>query len=73
MLGRPGLKKLVPPILSAEAQNMVMHVTMGGDKHRKNTTDAYVTTYWIYKHKLTFTTGDKLREACLLVCNLLLH
>ncbi len=29
----PGLKKLVPPILSAEAQNMVMHVTPGGDKH----------------------------------------
>ncbi len=65
----PGLKKLVPPILSAEAQNTVMHVTLGSDKHRKNTTNAYVTTYWIYKHKLTFTTGNKLREVCLLVCN----
>jgi hypothetical protein len=63
----PGLKKLVTPIFSAEAQNMVMHVTLGGDKHRKNTIDAYVTTYWIYKHKLTFTTGDKLREVCVCI------
>ncbi len=31
----PGLKKLVPTILSAEAQNMVMHVTLGGNRHRK--------------------------------------
>jgi hypothetical protein len=58
----PGLKKLIPPTLSAQAQNMVMHMTLGGDKHRKNTVDAYVTAYWVYKHKLAFTTGDKLRE-----------
>jgi hypothetical protein len=67
----PALKKLSPPILSAEAQNMVMHMTLGGDKHRKNTVDAYVTAYWVYKHKLAFTTGDKLREVrpeLLLLC-----
>ena len=58
----PGLKKLSPPILSAEAQNLVMHMTLGGDNHRKNTVDAYITAYWVYKHKLAFTTGDKLRE-----------
>jgi hypothetical protein len=39
-----------------------MHMTLGDDKHRKNTVDAYVTAYWVYKHKLAFTTGDKLRE-----------
>ena len=43
----PGLKKLSPPILSAEAQNMVMHMTLGGDNHRKNTVDAYITAYWV--------------------------
>jgi hypothetical protein len=64
------LKKLVPPILSAEAQNMVMHVTLGGDEHRKNTTDAFISQL---SDKFIFTTGDKLREVCLLVCNLLLH
>ncbi len=51
---------------------MVMHVALSGDKHRKNTVDAYVTAYWVYKRKLAFTTGDKLREVrpeLLLLCS----
>jgi hypothetical protein len=38
----------------------------------QNTVDAYVTAYWVYKHKLVFTTGDKLREVrpeLLLLCS----
>jgi hypothetical protein len=56
----PGLSK--SPVLSREAANMVMHMMLGGDCHRQNSVDAYVTAYWVYKHKLAFTTGDKLRE-----------
>ena len=54
--------KLVPITLSAEAQAFRVHLTAGGESHRKNTCDAYVLCYWLYKHKLPFTTGDKLRE-----------
>ncbi len=38
--------------LSAEAQAFVMHITAGGERHRQQTCDACVLTYWIYKHKL---------------------
>ncbi len=47
---------------TAEAQALVMYLTAGGEAHRKNTCDAYVLAYWLYKHKLPFTTGNKLRE-----------
>jgi hypothetical protein len=58
---------LAPAQLSAEAQAFVMHVTAGGERHRQQTCDTYVLTYWLfkhklYKHKLPYTTGDKLRE-----------
>ena len=56
---------LAPAKLSAEAQAFIMHVTAGGEKHRRNTCDAYVATYWVYKYKLPFTTGDKLKEVCI--------
>ena len=42
---------LAPDKLSAEAQAFIMHVTAGGEKHRRNTCDAYVATYWVYKYK----------------------
>jgi hypothetical protein len=54
--------KCVPITLSAEAQAFRVHLTAGGESHRKNTCDAYVLCYWLYKHTLPFTTGDKLRE-----------
>ena len=53
---------LAPQKLTAEAQALVMYLTAGGEAHRKNTCDAYVLAYWLYKHKLPFTTGNKLRE-----------
>jgi hypothetical protein len=62
----PGLHKKLLPAHPAEVQAFVTHVRLGGDQHRKNLCDAYVNTYWIYKHKLAFTTGDKLREVCTL-------
>ena len=52
--------------LTAEAQAFVMYLTAGGETHRKNTCDAYVLAYWLYKHKLPFTTGNKLREVLVL-------
>jgi hypothetical protein len=55
--------------LSAEAQAFVMHITAGGERHRQQTCDAYVLTYWIYKHKLPFTTGDKLKEVDTILCD----
>ena len=58
----PSLHKNLLPAQPAEVEAFVMHVRLGGDKHRKNVCDAYATTYWVYKHKLAFTTGDKLRE-----------
>ena len=60
----PGLHTKLLPAHPAEVQAFVTHVRLGGDKHRKNVCDAYVNTYWIYKHKLAFTMGDKLREVC---------
>ena len=56
---------LAPAQLSAEAQAFVMHLTSGGERHRQNTCDAYVLTYWLYKYKLPFTAGDKLKEVCI--------
>ena len=50
------------PALSAEAQNFVMHVIAGGDTHRRQLCDAYQVAYWVYKHKLPFTTSPKLKE-----------
>jgi hypothetical protein len=61
----PGLHKKLLPAQPAEAELFIMHVRLGGDKHRKNVCDAYTTTYWVYKHKLPFTTGDKLSEVCM--------
>jgi hypothetical protein len=52
--------------LTAEAQALVMYLTAGGETHRKNTCDAYVLAYWLYEHKLPFTTGNKLREVLVL-------
>jgi hypothetical protein len=63
----PGLHKKLLPTQPAEAEALVMHVRLGGDKHRKNVCDAHTTTYWVYKHKLVFTTGDKLSEVCMLL------
>jgi hypothetical protein len=53
---------LAPAQLSAEAQAFRMHVTGSMEKHRQNTCDAYVATYWVYKYKLPFTIGNKLKE-----------
>jgi hypothetical protein len=58
----PGLHKKLLSAQPAEVEAFVMHVTQGGDKHRRNVCDAYATTYWVYKLKLAFTTGDKLCE-----------
>jgi hypothetical protein len=55
---------LAPAQLSAEAQAFRMHFTASMEKHRHNTCDAYVTTYWVYKYKLPFTIGTKLKEVC---------
>jgi hypothetical protein len=69
----PGLHKKLLPAQPAEVEASVTQVRLGGDKHRKNVCDAYTTTYWIYKHKLAFTTGDKLYEVCtfdLIMCAL---
>ena len=32
------------------------------EMERKSQVDTYVTTYWIYKHKTSFTTGPKIHE-----------
>ena len=58
----PGLHKKLLSAQPAEVEAFVTHVRLGGDKHRRNVCDAYATTYWVYKHKLAFTTGDILRE-----------
>jgi hypothetical protein len=56
----PGLVKTVT--LAPEAQRFVLQCMAGGDKHRRITCDAYIATYWVYKHKLPFTTSPKLKE-----------
>ncbi len=55
---------LAPEKLAPEAQAFVLRCMAGGDKHRKKTCDAYITTYWVYKYKLPFTTSPKLKEVC---------
>jgi len=40
-------------------------VTAGGDKHRNRCCDAYAITFWTYKNKLPFTSGEKVKQVML--------
>jgi hypothetical protein len=40
-------------------------VTAGGEKHRNRCCDAYAITFWTYKNKLPFTSGEKVKQVML--------
>ena len=42
---------------------LVLVLNAAAEIGRKCTVDAYLVAYWIYKHKMSFTTGDKTHEA----------
>ena len=47
-------------------------VTAGGEKHRNRCCDAYAITFWTYKNKLPFTSGEKVKQVMLFfICVLL--
>jgi hypothetical protein len=41
---------------------LVLLLNAAAEMERKKEVDTYVTTYWIYKHKMPFTTGPKVHE-----------
>lgn len=41
---------------------LVLVLNAAAEIERKSTVDAYLVAYWIYKHKMSFTTGDKTHE-----------
>jgi hypothetical protein len=41
---------------------LVLVLNAAAEIERKNEVDAYLVAYWIYKHKMSFTTGDKTHE-----------
>ena len=41
---------------------LVLHLNAANEIHRKKLVDTYAIVYWIYKHKMPFTTGTKLHE-----------
>jgi hypothetical protein len=58
----PGLQMERAKVLAPEAEAFVVRCRLGGDKHRLKTCDNLITTYWVYKHKLPFTTANKVKE-----------
>ena len=58
----PGLQMERAKDLAPEAEAFVVRCRLGGDKHRLKTCDTFITTYWVYKHKLPFTTANKVKE-----------
>ena len=58
----PGLRIERSKVLAPEAEAFVVRCRLGGDKHRLKTCDTLITTYWVYKHKLPFTTANKVKE-----------
>ena len=41
---------------------LMLVLNAAAEMERKSQVDTYVTTYWIYKHKMAFTTGPKIHE-----------
>ncbi len=41
---------------------IMMVLNAAAEMERKSQVDTYVTAYWIYKHKMSFTTGPKIHE-----------
>jgi hypothetical protein len=41
---------------------LVLLLNAAAEMEKKKEVDTYVTTYWIYKHKMPFTTGPKVHE-----------
>jgi hypothetical protein len=41
---------------------LVVHLNAANEIKRKRLVDTYAVTYWIYKHKMPFTTGTKVHE-----------
>jgi hypothetical protein len=58
----PGLQMERAKVLAPEAEAFVVRCRPGGDKHRLKTCDTLITTYWVYKQKLPFTTANKVKE-----------
>ena len=41
---------------------LVLVLNAAAEIERKSEVDAYLVAYWIYKHKMSFTTGNKTHE-----------
>jgi hypothetical protein len=48
--------------ISKTPTTLVLHMTASADKHRKQLCDTYLTVFWIYKNKMNFTSGEKVKE-----------
>jgi hypothetical protein len=40
----------------------LLQINAAAELHRKRLCDTYLITYWVYKNKMSFTTGDKIKE-----------
>ena len=45
--------------MTASMPNLSIVLNAAAEIERKSEVDAYLVAYWIYKHKMSFTTGDR--------------
>ena len=59
---KPSLMMQVSVSNATQPTPFLLQINAAAELHRKRLCDTYLITYWVYKNKMSFTTGDKMKE-----------